>query len=193
MGENIRDRLTRFNARQDNSIVLHAVPGHFATSQSHINYYIDMTSLKSRSREAREVARFLQSASMHRIDMVDTIVCMDGTEVIGAFLAEELEKNHISIANMHETIYVVSPDKQCQSVPVSGEHPPGGGRKTCTASDGQHYYRRDGPQESGVYRVLRWNCGGSHSDFLNEESGGRKAGLFGFYPGSAGLSGLRAL
>ena len=76
MGENIRDRLTRFNARQDNSIVLHAVPGHFATSQSHINYYIDMTSLKSRSREAREVARFLQSASMHRIDMVDTIVCM---------------------------------------------------------------------------------------------------------------------
>ena len=110
MGENIRDRLTRFNARQDNSIVLHAVPGHFATSQSHINYYIDMTSLKSRSREAREVARFLQSASMHRIDMVDTIVCMDGTEVIGAFLAEELEKNHISIANMHETIYVVSPE-----------------------------------------------------------------------------------
>ena len=104
MGENIRDRLTRFNARQDNSIVLHAVPGHFATSQSHINYYIDMTSLKSRSREAREVARFLQSASMHRIDMVD------GTAVIGAFLAEELEKNHISIANMHETIYVVSPE-----------------------------------------------------------------------------------
>ena len=90
--------------------MLHAVPGHFATSQSHINYYIDMTSLKSRSREAREVARFLQSASMHRIDMVDTIVCMDGTEVIGAFLAEELEKNHISIANMHETIYVVSPE-----------------------------------------------------------------------------------
>ena len=110
MEKSIRDRLMKFNGQQDESILLRAVPGHFATGQSHINYYIDMTSLKSRRKEAHEVARFLRSAIMHYVDTVDTIVCMDGTEVVGAFLAEELEKNHISITNLHETIYVVSPE-----------------------------------------------------------------------------------
>ena len=38
---------------------------------------------------------------------MDTIVCMDGTEVIGAFLAEEFEKEDMASTNRHETIYVV--------------------------------------------------------------------------------------
>ena len=38
-------------------------------------------------------------------------MCMDGTEVIGAFLSEELEKRHIlSTINLHKTVYVVSPE-----------------------------------------------------------------------------------
>ena len=41
---------------------------------------------------------------------MDTIVCMDGTEVIGAFLAEEFEKEDMASTNRHETIYVVSPE-----------------------------------------------------------------------------------
>lgn len=110
MEKNMQGRLIKFYAQKDESIVLHAVPGHFATGQSHINYYIDMTSLKSRRKEAHEVARFLRSSIMHYVDTVDTIVCLDGTEVVGAFLAEELEKNHISITNLHETIYVVAPE-----------------------------------------------------------------------------------
>lgn len=110
METSMQNRLMKFNAARDESLVLRAVPGHFATGQSHINYYIDMTSLKSRRKEAHEVARFLRSSIMHYVDTVDTIVCMDGTEVVGAFLAEELEKNHISITNLHETIYVVAPE-----------------------------------------------------------------------------------
>lgn len=88
---------------------IHAIPGHFATSHSHINYYIDITSLKTRVREAKEIARVL-CHKIGRLSYIDTIVCMDGTEIIGAFLAEEYEKGSFVSTNLHETIYVVEPE-----------------------------------------------------------------------------------
>ncbi len=108
--QDIRERMVKFFAENDNSISLNAVPGHFATSSSHINFYIDVTSLKVRAKDAREVARSLKNKMLHRVSTVDTIVCMDGTEVIGGYLAEELEKGHFINNNKHETIYVVSPE-----------------------------------------------------------------------------------
>lgn len=36
---------------------------------------------------------------------------MDGTEVIGAFLAKEFEKEHIASTNQHKTVYVISPEQ----------------------------------------------------------------------------------
>ena len=42
--------------------------------------------------------------------IVDTIVCMDGTEVIGAYLAETLSQNGITSMNQHKSIYVVTPE-----------------------------------------------------------------------------------
>ena len=88
---------------------IHAIPGHFATSHSHINYYIDITSLKTRIQEAKEIARVLRQ-KIRSLSYIDTIVCMDGTEVIGTFLAEQLEKGEVASTNRHETIYVVSPE-----------------------------------------------------------------------------------
>ena len=41
---------------------------------------------------------------------MDTIVCMDGTEMIGAFLSQEIEHAGIMTINRHETLYVVSPE-----------------------------------------------------------------------------------
>lgn len=103
-------RKVKFYAKDSNKVAIHAVPGHFATSHSHINYYIDITSLKSRVHEAREVAKLLAGKFTSHMT-VDTIVCMDGTEVIGAFLAEELENRHIATTiNQHKTVYVVSPE-----------------------------------------------------------------------------------
>lgn len=40
----------------NSKILLKVVPGHFATSHSHINYYMDMTRLKVGQREAKAVA-----------------------------------------------------------------------------------------------------------------------------------------
>ena len=42
--------------------------------------------------------------------VVDTIVCMEGTEVIGAFLAAELKKGGYISQNAHKTIYVTKPE-----------------------------------------------------------------------------------
>jgi orotate phosphoribosyltransferase len=93
----------------NNKIKMRLIPGHFATSHSHITHYFDMTMLKIRQDEARQVARTIAKQYSYST-IVDTIVCMDGCEVIGAFLAEELKQNGIMSMNKHETIYVVTPE-----------------------------------------------------------------------------------
>ena len=105
----MEERTLKFYSKESNLLAMHAIPGHFATSHSHINYYVDVTSVKTRAGEAKEAAKVLYSR-MPKTEYVDTIVCMDGTEVIGAFLAEEFEKGEMASTNRHETIYVVEPE-----------------------------------------------------------------------------------
>lgn len=105
----MENRMVKFYSKESNLLALHAIPGHFATSHSHINYYVDVTSIKTRMSEAMEAAKVLYS-HMRRVSYVDTIVCMDGTEMIGAFLGQEIEKSGTLSTNRHETIYVVSPE-----------------------------------------------------------------------------------
>ena len=83
--------------------------GHFATNHSHINYYIDITYQKTRLSEAKDSAYQLGSTFINDTP-VDTIVCMDGTAVLGACVAEELSKSGFNTINAHQTIYVVEPE-----------------------------------------------------------------------------------
>ena len=108
--QTMEERTVKFYSKQSNKLALHAIPGHFATSNSHINFYIDVTSIKARIGEAEEAANILAHKFGHP-GYVDTVVCMDGTEVIGAFLAKEFEKEHIQSTNMHKTVYVISPEQ----------------------------------------------------------------------------------
>ena len=85
------------------------IPGHFVTPNSHINYYIDMTTMRTRQSEAKAAARAMAS-TYAATTIVDTIVCMDGMEVIGAYLADELTQAGIMSMNAHKTIYVYSPE-----------------------------------------------------------------------------------
>lgn len=105
----MESRIVKFYSKESNKVAIHVIPGHFATSHSHINYYVDITSLKTRVQEARDAASLLAS-KIGPLSYIDTIICMDGTEMIGAFLAEEFEKRDYLSTNMHETIYVVSPE-----------------------------------------------------------------------------------
>ena len=99
-----------FNYPTTNSnIPLRVARGHFATSHSHINYYIDLTMTKHRLSEAREAAVEL-AHNFRSSTVVDAILCLDGTEVIGACMASELTKSGIMSMNAHQTIYVVTPE-----------------------------------------------------------------------------------
>ena len=100
---------TKINCKTDPEVFMKVIPGHFVTPNSHINYYIDMTTMKSRLNEARNAAAALAKEYVAST-IVDSIVCMDGCEVIGAFLAEELTKAGIISVNQHQTIYVVTPE-----------------------------------------------------------------------------------
>lgn len=105
----MENRIMKFYSRESNKLALHAIPGHFATSHSHINYFVDVTSIKTRSASAKEAAKILYSR-MPKMNYVDTIVCMDGTEVIGGFLSQEIEQGGLLSTNRHETTYIVSPE-----------------------------------------------------------------------------------
>ena len=75
---------------KNKNVFLRVKKGHFATMHCHTNYYIDVTTQKTR--------------------IVDTIICLDGTEVIGASIARELTADNFVNMNAHQTIYVVSPE-----------------------------------------------------------------------------------
>ena len=103
------ENMTKVYARSDSRIQLKVIPGHFVTSQSHITHYLDLTTMKSRTAEAQRIAHEL--ASNYEVSTpIDTIICMDGLEVIGAYLSEELTKAGIFSMNAHQTIYVITPE-----------------------------------------------------------------------------------
>lgn len=91
------------------NLFLRVSKGHFATSHSHINYYIDVTTQKTRLSEATAVAKELVSY-YNASTLIDTILCLDGTEVIGTCLANELTRGNYINMNAHQTIYVVTPE-----------------------------------------------------------------------------------
>ena len=88
--------------------------GHFATNHSHINYYVDLTFGKTRLSEAKAVAKALVR-NFISTTIVDTILCLDGTAVIGTCLADELTKSGFQSMNNHQTIYVVEPEYNANS------------------------------------------------------------------------------
>ena len=68
-----------------------------------------MTTLKSRISEATEVAQNLAGDYMLNT-VIDTIVCLDGMQVVGTLLAQELTRAGLHSMNAHNTIYVITPE-----------------------------------------------------------------------------------
>jgi len=82
--------------------------GHFATSSAHRSHYIDIFDLKSSSSVAREAARELSIPYLANT-IVDVIVYMDGTEILAAYLADELLQAGSGVINEGSEIYIVTP------------------------------------------------------------------------------------
>ena len=99
----------KINSPYNNLINLKVMRGHFATTSSHINYYIDLTTLKARANEAKAVAKSMSQEYL-ATTIVDTIVCIDGTNVIGAYFADALTDSGIMSMNQHGTMYITTPE-----------------------------------------------------------------------------------
>ena len=105
----MENRELKISCSYNSALTLKANYGHFATNHSHINYYIDMTTLKVRQNEAAAVAKTMANNYVSTT-VVDTIICMDGTEIIGAYLAQELTAAGIMSMNFHKSIYIITPE-----------------------------------------------------------------------------------
>ena len=87
-------------------VTLRVAKGHFATRNSHINYFIDVTRQQSCLQEAEAVAQQL-AQRLQANTMVDTILCMDGTRVIGTCLARLLTQEGGLSVNAGKEIYLL--------------------------------------------------------------------------------------
>ena len=86
-----------------------AYQGHFATRHCHNSHYIDITRMKHEHTMAREAAITIAQRYAY-IKSIDTIVCMDGSEVIGAFLAYHMARKDRFNVNEDKNINVVTPE-----------------------------------------------------------------------------------
>jgi orotate phosphoribosyltransferase len=89
-------------------IAIKVIPGHFTTSNLHVNYFLDVWELKSKASLARDVARELAAPYLVSTP-IDTIVCMERTVVLGAYLAEELLREGTAVMNAGGNIHIVTP------------------------------------------------------------------------------------
>lgn len=98
-------RIQSIDSRKNRKIKIGVIPGHFATNHSHINYYVDMTSIKTSHKMAKAAAK--QLAETYANTHIDTIICLEGTEILGAFLADKLSDGGI---NEGADISVITPE-----------------------------------------------------------------------------------
>ena len=101
----MESRMQSVEARRNKRISIGIIPGHYATNHSHVNYYVDLTALKTSSRMAKEAARELSLEYANTY--IDTIICLEGTEILGAFLADHLSQSGI---NQGKDISLVTPE-----------------------------------------------------------------------------------
>lgn len=103
----MENRAHEIKSRKNSNIKIRVIPGHFATNHSHINYYIDLTQLKSGIKEASDVAD--QLANSLSSTPVDAIVCMDGCVTVATCLAQKLSTTRNS-ASYGNDINVIEPE-----------------------------------------------------------------------------------
>ncbi len=104
----MQNRISEISSKKNGRIKIGIIPGHFATNHSHINYYVDMTTIKTNHSIAKLAATEL--ANEYKSTYIDTIICLEGTEMIGAFLAEALTQNGFTSINEGKDISVITPE-----------------------------------------------------------------------------------
>jgi len=104
----MEDRAFSISLAKNPIIAVNVTQGHFTTSNAHTNNYLDVSELKSDAAIARDVAREIAIPYLSST-LVDTIVCMEKMDVIGAYLAQELNQDGTSVMNTGRPIHIISP------------------------------------------------------------------------------------
>ena len=111
---------------------LEVYKGHFASDRFHSNYYIDLIPMKVQLAKAKLTAEAMADKYVHRVKTgarkgigseyaalssdlamstpIDTIICMDGCEALGAYVADKLSGYGVSTNNEFGTYNIVTPD-----------------------------------------------------------------------------------
>lgn len=92
----MEERMQIIQSGRNSKIQIGVIPGHYATNHSHVNHYVAMTSIKTSLKMSKEAAKEL--AATYVSTPVDTIICLEGTEILGSFLAESLSQGGINNA-----------------------------------------------------------------------------------------------
>ena len=88
-------------------IKIGVLAGHFATNHSQVSHYIDMTTIKTKCNIAKDVAHEL--ANRYSSVDIDTIICLEGTQMVGAFIGETISRNGAGM-NAGKNISVITPE-----------------------------------------------------------------------------------
>ena len=101
----MEDRMQTIQSRKNKKVQIGVIPGHYATNHSHVNFYVAMTAIKTSLKMAKEAA--MELGSTYTNTHIDTIICLEGTEILGAFLAEYVAQAGI---NAGADISVITPE-----------------------------------------------------------------------------------
>lgn len=104
----MKERMHEIAMKSNSDVKISIIPGHFATNHSHVNYYVDLTRIKTNHKVAMEAGKEI-AASYSLSKPIDTIVCLEGTEILGSFIAYSLAQNGSGI-NAGKEINVITPE-----------------------------------------------------------------------------------
>lgn len=97
------------SCKYNKEIKLNVSRGHFATSHAHVDHYMSLTGIRTHQHMARLSAQELAKYYMMTAP-VDTIICLEYTQVIGSYLAMELAQSGNRSINENRDICVITPE-----------------------------------------------------------------------------------
>ena len=108
----MREEKTIYTITSDRNerVFIHAMPGHFVSSSSHLNFYIGTSDIKHNHDISVDAAMMLARYYHERGIEIDTVLCLYETQALGAYLAHELQRANMLNPNPDSTVYVLGPE-----------------------------------------------------------------------------------
>ncbi len=95
---------------RDKKVFIHAMPGHFISSSTHLNCYIGTSDIKHNHKVSVDAAMLMAQYYVERSINVDTVLCLYETQALGAYLAHELSRPTMFNPNPDNNIYTIGPE-----------------------------------------------------------------------------------